>query len=230
MGGCIDLSLFTKTDPLAADDEEDAYGEVLLWQEAEDLRTETVGTAFRVVSDAAASGGKYLLTVNNITNSAPADDANKLVVRFNVPTANTYYIYARVNCPTWDDDSYWIGLDGPMNDFANGLCTNGSWDWKQLYSGYMQVGTHQLNIGGREDGACIDKLCVTADPEPPTGMGGTTTSVKAPALHSHSAGTVDAYYSLSGTRLTAQSAGPRIEVRRFEDGTVVSRKIMVLPM
>ena len=230
MGGCIDLSLFTKTDPLAADDEEDAYGEVLLWQEAEDLRTETVGTAFRVVSDAAASGGKYLLTVNNIPNSAPADDANKLVVRFNVPTANTYYIYARVNCPTWDDDSYWIGLDGPMNDFANGLCTNGSWDWKQLYSGYMQVGTHQLNIGGREDGACIDKLCVTADPEPPTGMGGTTTSVKAPALHSHSAGTVDAYYSLSGTRLTAQSAGPRIEVRRFEDGTVVSRKIMVLPM
>ncbi len=230
MGGCIDLSLFTKTDPLAADDEEDAYGEVLLWQEAEDLRTETVGTAFRMVSDAAASGGKYLLTVNNITNSAPADDANKLVVRFNVPTANTYYIYARVNCPTWDDDSYWIGLDGPMNDFANGLCTNGSWDWKQLYSGYMQVGNHQLNIGGREDGACIDKLCITADPEPPTGMGGTTTSVKAPALHSHSAGTVDAYYSLSGTRLTAQSAGPRIEVRRFEDGTVVSRKIMVLPM
>ena len=230
MGGCIDLSLFTKTDPLAADDEEDAYGEVLLWQEAEDLRTETVGTAFRVVSDAAASGGKYLLTVNNIPNSAPADDANKLVVRFNVPTANTYYIYARVNCPTWDDDSYWIGLDGPMSDFANGLCTNGSWDWKQLYSGYMQAGTHQLNIGGREDGACIDKLCVTADPEPPTGMGGTTTSVKAPALHSHSAGTVDAYYSLSGTRLTAQSAGPRIEVRRFDDGTVVSRKIMVLPM
>ena len=230
MGGCIDLSLFTKTDPLAADDEEDAYGEVLLWQEAEDLRTETVGTAFRVVNDAAASGGKYLLTVNNIPNSAPADDANKLVVRFNVPTANTYYIYARVNCPTWDDDSYWIGLDGPMSDFANGLCTNGSWDWKQLYSGYMQAGTHQLNIGGREDGACIDKLCVTADPEPPTGMGGTTTSVKAPALHSHSAGTVDAYYSLSGTRLTAQSAGPRIEVRRFDDGTVVSRKIMVLPM
>ena len=230
MGGCIDLSLFTKTDPLAADDEEDAYGEVLLWQEAEDLRTETVGTAFRVVSDAAASGGKYLLTVNNIPNSAPADDANKLVVRFNVPTANTYYIYARVNCPTWDDDSYWIGLDGPMSDFANGLCTNGSWDWKQLYSGYMQAGTHQLNIGGREDGACIDKLCVTADPESPTGMGGTTTSVKAPALHSHSAGTVDAYYSLSGTRLTAQSAGPRIEVRRFDDDTVVSRKIMVLPM
>ena len=230
MGGCIDLSLFTKTDPLAADDEEDAYGEVLLWQEAEDLRTETVGTAFRVVSDAAASGGKYLLTVNNIPNSAPADDANKLVVRFNVPTANTYYIYARVNCPTWDDDSYWIGLDGPMNDFANGLCTNGSWDWKQLYSGYMQAGNHQLNIGGREDGACIDKLCVTADPEPPTGMGGTTTSVKASALHSHSTGTVDAYYSLSGTRLTAQSAGPRIEVRRFDDGTVVSRKIMVLPM
>ena len=56
MGGCIDLDLFTKTDALAADDEEDeAYGEAL-WIEAED------------------------------------------------------YIYARVLCPTWDDDSYWVGV------------------------------------------------------------------------------------------------------------------------
>ena len=63
MGGCIDLNLFTKTDPLAADDEEDEpeepYGEAF-WIEAEDMRTNTVGTAFQLVENAAASGGSFL--------------------------------------------------------------------------------------------------------------------------------------------------------------------------
>ena len=225
MGGCIDLSLFTKTDPLAADDEEVEYGEVLLWKEAEDLRTETVGKNLRLANDDAASGGKYLETVKNITTAAPSDSANILVLRFNVTTANTYYIYARVNCPTWDDDSYWIGFDSQMNDFVNGLQTGGSWDWKLLYSGFMQTGSHQLNIAGREDGACIDKFCITADPEPPTGKGGTSTAIKAIPNNSQSAGAVDTY-SLSGIRLTAQNAGPYIEVRRSDDGAVVSRKVI----
>lgn len=226
MGGCIDLNLFTKTDPLAADDEVEEYGEVLLWKEAEDLRTNAIGSGFRVVEDASASGGKYLKTVNNITNGAPTDKANILELDFQTPSANTYYIYARVNCPSWDDDSYWIGLDEPMSDFANGLYTGGSWDWKQLYSGFMQAGAHQLTIGGREDGACIDKLCVTSDAEPPTGMGGSATSIAAPSYHSHTTVNVDSY-SLSGMKLTALSAGPRIEVEHSDDGAIISRKIVV---
>ena len=228
MGGCIDLNLFTKTDPLAADEEEESYGQVLLWKEAEELRTGKVGKSFRLVEDGAASGGKYLQTVNNITNAAPADSADMLVLRFQVPAADTYYIYARVNCPSWDDDSYWIGLDGPMNDFANGLYTGGSWDWKLLYGGFMQAGNRQVNIGGREDGACIDKFCVTTDSEPPIGMGGTTTGVVTPSFRSQSSGIIDTF-SLSGMRLTAQNAGPYIEVLRSDDGAVLSRRIVVRP-
>ena len=228
MGGCIDLSLFTMTGPLAADDEEVDYGEVLLWKEAEDLRTTTVGTGFGLESDAAASGGKYLKTVQNITNAAPADSANMLVLRFNVATANTYYIYARVNCPTWDDDSYWFGFDGPMSEFANGLQTGGSWDWKLIYSGYMQVGSHRLTVAGREDGACVDKFCVTADPEPPTGMGGITTSITVPGYRSRSVGAVR-YYTLSGTPLATRSRDLCIQVQRADDGTLISRKVIARP-
>jgi lysophospholipase L1-like esterase len=228
MGGCIDLDLFTKTGPLAADDEEETYGEVLLWKEAEDLRTDAAGKAFRVVEDNSASGGKYLLTMDNITNGAPTNSANTLSLVFTATSANTYYVYGRVNCATWDDDSYWIGMDGPMSDFANGLYTGGSWDWKLLYSGFMQAGEHKLTIGGREDGACLDKLCVTADPEPPTGMGGTTTSAIMPVGLRSSAGIIDTY-SLNGMRLTAQNAGPCIEVHRSDDGTLFSRKIFVRP-
>ena len=229
MGGCIDLNLFTKTDPLATDEEEESYGEAL-WMEAEELRTNTVGTAFRLVEDGAASGGKYLQTVNNITSAAPADSANMLTARFTASKADTYYIYARVNCPTWDDDSYWIGVDAPMNNFANGLQTGGSWDWKELYSGFLQAGQHRLDIGGREDGACIDKLCFTTNPEPPTGMGGSTLTTHLSPLTTHLSPlttSVDTY-SLSGIRLTAQNAtGPCIEICRSENGTILSRKIVV---
>ena len=224
MGNCIDLSLFTKTDPLAADDEEDNYGEAL-WIEAEDLRTDNVGTAFKLITDGAASGGKCLQTVTQVSTAAPTDSAYMLTTPFTAASAGTYYVYARVLCPTWDDDSYWVSVDAPLSDFVNGLQTD-SWDWKELFSGHLQAGQHRLNLAGREDGAYIDKLCITANPQPPTGMGGSSTAVTTPSLRSQSTGAVDTF-SLSGMRLTAQYAGPRIEVRRSDDGAVLSRKIIV---
>ncbi len=229
MGGCIDLNLFTKTDPLAADDEEDVYGEAI-WIEAEHLRKGVVGTGFQLVEDGAASGGSYLKTVNNIVNAAPTDSANMLVARFNAKTADTYYIYARVSCPSWDDDSYWIGADGPMAGFANGLYTGGSWDWKQLHSGFLQAGNHTLTIGGREDGACIDKLCITANPQPPTGLGGseTQTAKVSAALSGQKEDKVD-LYSLSGVQLSTDDArqGLFVRVGRADDGRVLSRRVMM---
>jgi hypothetical protein len=232
MGGCIDLNLFTKTGPLAADEEEDSYGEVLLWKEAEDLRANGEGSAYRVVEDGAASGGKYLQTVNNITGAAPSDKANTLILHFDVQTADTYYIYARVNCPSWDDDSYWLKLDGSLGgDFENGLCTNGSWEWKKFYSGYLQTGSHYLTIAGREDGGCLDKFCITTNPEPPIGMGGssssTTTAVSSAGSHRLTA--IADCYSLSGVRLVSPHSGPCIEVQRSDDGAILSRKIIVRP-
>ena len=227
MGGCIDLSLFTKTGPLAADEEEDNYGEAL-WIEAESLRTNTVGTAFKLIADGAASGGKCLQTVTQVANAAPADSAYMLTTPFMVASADTYYVYARVLCPTWDDDSYWVSVDGPMNNFVNGLQTD-SWDWKELFNGYLQVGQHRLNLAGREDGAYLDKLCITANPQPPTGMGGTSTPTAlrhTPHTSHHSSLTTK--FTMSGMRLTAQNAsGPYIEVQHSDDGSIVSRKVVV---
>ena len=226
MGGCVDLSLFTKTDPLADDDEEDSYGEAL-WMEAEGLRTGTVGTAFKLVTDAAASGGQYLQTVSNITNAAPADSAYMLAARFTAAERATYYVYGRVLCSTWDDDSYWVGMDGPMTGFANGLQT-ASWDWKELFSGMVESGGHQLTIAGREDGACIDKLCITTNPEPPTGMGGAAvpTSISSYGLSAWTPARVECY-SLNGLRQETFRPGLGIEVLRAADGTVLQRRKVV---
>ena len=228
MGGCIDLNLFTKTGPVSdAEDEEEDYGEAL-WIEAEDLRTKTVGTAFQLVSDVAASGGKYLKTVIQ-TTTAPTDSIYMLATGFTAKTADTYYIYARVNCPSYDDDSYYYGIDEPLNTnrFANGIVTSG-WDWKEICNSRLKVGEHIVVIAGREDGASIDKLCITTNPEPPTGMGGKpTTAIKTLHSSTQNATTID-IYSMSGIRLTAQHAqGPYIAVARTNDGSVVSRKIVV---
>ena len=198
MGGCIDLNLFTKTDPVSnAEDEEEDYS-AALWIEAEALRTNTAGKDFRLVEDAAASGGKYLETVTQ-TTSTPTDSAYILAASFTIDKADTYYIYARVLCPTWDDDSYFVNVDGPLSsNFVNGLQT-ASWDWKEFYHSTLQAGTHRLYIGGREDGACLDKLCITANPEAPSGMGGNATPTAINRLHSTTqpATSVD-IYSMSG--------------------------------
>ena len=231
MGGCVDLSLFTKTDPVSdAEDEEEPYDNNAVWIEAEDLPTEGSGTAFQLDEDATASKGKYLQTVTQTINT-PTDSVYILAAHFTAPTADTYYIYGRVMCPTWDDDSYFVSVDGALNsNFVNGLQT-ASWDWKELYHGNLKAGEHTLYIGSREDGACLDKLCITTNPEAPSGMGGTAipTSITQQSVHQPSIVSTETY-TLSGVRLTARpTEGVYIEVSHADDGTVLVRKVVVKP-
>ena len=231
MGGCVDLSLFTKTDPVSdAEDEEEPYDNNAVWIEAEDLPTEGSGTAFQLDEDATASKGKYLQTVVQTINT-PTDSVYILAAHFTAPTADTYYIYGRVMCPTWDDDSYFVSVDGALNsNFVNGLQT-ASWDWKELYHGNLKAGEHTLYIGSREDGACLDKLCITVNPEAPSGMGGTAVPTSITLQDAQESPIVSTeIFTLSGVRLTAQpTEGVYIEVSHAEDGSVLSRKVVVKP-
>ena len=231
MGGCVDLSLFTKTDPVSdAEDEEEPYDNNAVWIEAEDLPTEGSGTAFQLDEDATASKGKYLQTVTQTINT-PTDSVYIVAAHFTVSTADTYYIYGRVMCPSWDDDSYFVSVDGALNsNFVNGLQT-ASWDWKELYHGNLKAGEHTLYIGSREDGACLDKLCITTNPEAPSGMGGTAVPPSITLQDAQESPIVSTeIFTLSGVRLTARpTEGVYIEVRRAEDGSVLSRKVVVKP-
>ncbi len=231
MGGCVDLSLFTKTDPVSdAEDEEEPYDNNAVWIEAEDLPTEGSGTAFQLDEDATASKGKYLQTVTQTINT-PTDSVYILAAHFTAPTADTYYIYGRVMCPSWDDDSYFVSVDGALNsNFVNGLQT-ASWDWKELYHGNLKAGEHTLYIGSREDGACLDKLCITTNPEAPSGMGGTAVPTSITLQDAQESPIVSTeIFTLSGVRLTAQpTEGVYIEVSHADDGRVLSRKVVVKP-
>jgi hypothetical protein len=82
----------------------------------------------------------------------------------------TYYIFGLANCPSADDDSYWLKMDDGSFAMANGLGTNG-WDWVRLTSYVLTAGEHTLTIAYRENGALLDKICISDYAFPPEGMG-----------------------------------------------------------
>jgi lysophospholipase L1-like esterase len=166
MGESIDLNLFAGADTVF----QEVTGRESLWFEAE--RFPTVGTRFNIVSDAAASNGKYVTVQAGVQSlsAAPADSTGLLTIPFVVTEDTTYYIFGRVNCPSYDDDSFWVKVDDSTFVNANGLRTSG-WEWVKLNSYALTKGGHTLTVGYREDGACLDKLCVTNTALAPTGIG-----------------------------------------------------------
>lgn len=175
MADAIDLSLFSQvgepeyTDPRA--------GKEFIYFEAEDMIDPTVGTAFGIVNDAKASGGKYLKTTVNNAN-LPTDKKCFLNASFTTTQEGPYRLYFRVNCPTYDDDSYYIKIDNSDYARVNGIVTSG-WQWLDMGAvaesplplATLAPGHHTISIASREDGACLDRICICNYPEAPTGFG-----------------------------------------------------------
>jgi lysophospholipase L1-like esterase len=166
MGESIDRGLFAGSDTVF----QQVTGIESLWFEAE--RYPTAGSEFTIVSDAAASNGKYITVQAGVQSlsAAPTDSAGLITIPFAVTKDSTYHVFGRVNCPTYDDDSFWAKVDDSTFVNCNGLKTSG-WAWMKLNSYLLPKGRHTLTIGYREDGACLDKLCITNYMLAPTGMG-----------------------------------------------------------
>jgi hypothetical protein len=162
--------LFTGSDTVFQ--QEDLSGIESFWFESE--RFVQNGSNFNIVSDASASNGKYITVQTGVQSltAAPTESVNLITIPFTVTNDSIYNVFARVNCPTYDDDSYWVKVDNYSFTMYNGLRTSG-WAWMKLVSNLLTKGDHTLTIGYREDGACLDKLCITNYEYAPTGMGET---------------------------------------------------------
>lgn len=133
----------------------------------------THGADWNVVEDPKASNGEYL-TIKpglNSPNAVPAGSEGQVQIPFTVSRNSQFYLFARVNCPSADDDSFWLRIDDGRFEAANGLRTTG-WDWVQLTSVKLQAGEHRLTLSYREDGASIDKIGITTYVYGPTALGG----------------------------------------------------------
>ena len=78
---------------------------------------------------------------------------------------------ARVLCPTANDDSYWVRMDGGSWVMWNNISTT-SWAWKQFPNTFsLSSGNHTLTFAYREDGAELDKISMSTSSALPTGQG-----------------------------------------------------------
>jgi len=145
-------------------------GSTSVWLEAE---CGSLGSLWTTPTDASASEGRYLTIQagNNSTANAPTNSAGYANFSFNVSQSGTYQVFARVLCPTGNDDSWWVRMDGGTWVNWNNIAAT-SWSWVQFPNTFsLSAGSHTLTFAYREDGAQLDKLNITTSTTAPTGTG-----------------------------------------------------------
>jgi len=140
----------------------------------------SVGSNWEILNDAQASDGRYVTAISGVQSiqAPPTETRGVVSISFSVKSRGSYAVFARVNCPSADDDSFWVRMDD--GDFAmfNGLGTSG-WSWVKLSNFRLTPGEHTLAIGYREDGAKLDKISVSNDSYSPVGMGAPAENARA---------------------------------------------------
>ena len=132
----------------------------------------TVGTNWNILTDAQASNGRYITVRPDIESvpAAPIGSQNLITIPFSLTTNGNFAVFGRLNCPTADDDSYWIKMDDGSFAMVNNLGTSG-WEWVRITSYVLTAGEHTLTIAYRENGANLDKICISNYAYAPEGMG-----------------------------------------------------------
>jgi Glycosyl hydrolases family 28 len=144
-------------------------GGEFIWVEAENA---LVSAPMQVLSDANASGGRYVTVAagNNSKTSPP--DSGHVTVDFSVSAAGSYKVWARVIAPTVEDDSFWVRMDGGAWIKWNEVSLGSSWHWDEAHNSdagdagvtfNLAAGSHTLTFAYREDGARLDRLLITND-------------------------------------------------------------------
>ena len=146
----------------------DAINVESIYLEAESAK---LGSDWRVNSDPKASGEKYVAIKADMNSPqvVPSGEAGVLTIPFKVTRDTKYYLFARVNCPSADDDSFWVKIGDGEFASANGLGTNG-WEWVKLSMVHLKPGEHTLTMAYREDGALLDEIGITTYPFGPSGL------------------------------------------------------------
>ncbi len=141
----------------------------------------TIGSNWEIISNNEASNRSIVKSKTGLVNRSKSTIGieDKIEFSFSLDEKDTYDFYARVNCPTSNNDSYWISVDGA--DFAtiDGLVTSG-WKWKKLNSYLLPKGGHTLSIAYREGGADLDKICISNIAISPSEIGDTAENICLP--------------------------------------------------
>jgi hypothetical protein len=140
----------------------------------------TVGSSWEILKDDQASNGSYVVVKPGTQSieAAPSGSESAISISFSIKKAGNYAVFARLNCPSYDDDSFWVKMGDADFRKCNELGTRG-WSWVRLDNFRLKAGKHTLAIAYREDGAKLDKICISNDRYSPVGMGETARNISA---------------------------------------------------
>jgi hypothetical protein len=142
------------------------------WFEAESASNQSTFTPFRVVSDATAYGGNYVVYDDAnippiITNPPPTNG----IMSFKFYASGSVYIWVRVKTASSSSDSIWMKVNNDAFAIWN-IGTNTSWTWKKWNATAKAItGASTLSIARGDRSAQIDKIYITTTSTTPSSDG-----------------------------------------------------------
>jgi hypothetical protein len=127
---------------------------------------------FEIGRDSAASGGVFL-RVGRVGGEARERGDGSATLRFTVPRAGVYTLWARTIARNTDEDSFWLRVnDGPPTRW-NEIPRGRTWRWSAVHDAdranqvaqfHLNAGVNTIELAGRESGVRLDRIVVTDDP------------------------------------------------------------------
>ncbi|MCP9234718.1 MopE-related protein, partial [Lewinella sp. JB7] len=155
------------------------------WLEAE---CAAVGTTWSTVTSTAAANGEYVVLTSGESKAAPPADVPANRVRFTVAgaKAGSYHLFARIDAPTANNDSYWVRVNGgTWYRWWSGMTLGAGFQWNQYPGGMpaLSAGTNTIDFAYREVGTRLDKLHLNLTGLLPSGVGGQSTNCDTPPVN-----------------------------------------------
>ena len=137
---------------------------------------DVIGSEWSMVTDSAASSRSYLTSTGTVINAAtpPTDTASHISFTVDIPDANTFYMFARVNGVNTSADSYWVRVNGgDWIKWDSGFGTKGVFGYARVPGGPFALpsGETEIEFAIREPNTRLDKITLTSVDALPTGIG-----------------------------------------------------------
>ena len=148
-----------------------------VWLEAE---CATVGQNWSTVQDSSSSQGAYLLPPSGANYNTPPSSQDDFVSFDFEIEAGEYGVFALVNTPNPEDDSFWVRANGGNWIKWNNLSNSEGLKWREVYDSdnedaivtfNLSNGANTIDFAHREDGAALDKILIRAIGTAPSGNG-----------------------------------------------------------
>jgi len=137
-----------------------------------------VGSNWAIEADTLASDGNYVMAKLGLssTSTPPSGDSSTILFPFTVNGDSTFYIYARLNGPPRNDNSFWIKMD--YGDFVKrDTLTTIGWQWLELGTYNLTQGDHAFTVAYCSGATKLDKICISRYDYTPIGMGDTAQNI-----------------------------------------------------